>query len=546
MQHLPLLATAVTLALAVAALSVLARRLQVPPPMLMLLAGVAVSFVPGAPAVALDPEAVFLVLLPPLLYSSGVGMSWRGFRDNLRPILLLAVGCVLVTALAVATVMHFAFGLSWSVGMVLGAVVAPPDAVAPMAIVRRLGLPQRLITVLEGESLMNDATALVLFSFALAAVGGADLTLGGAAVRFGIIAAGETVWGIAIAALLLRLRHLADDARAEVLLALATPFLAFWPPHALGGSGVVACVVAGLFVSWNGRRLIRTATRLQGYFIWDLLNWVIEALLFLLTGLQARAIVIGLADGELWRAVSAGLLASLTVIVVRYLWVFPAAYVPRMIPAIRRRDPFPNWRLPFLVAFTGLRGAVSLAAALSIPLLTTGGPFPQRDLLLASTFIVIAVTLVGLGAALPAVIRLLGLARSGIEEAAARRRTERAVRLEGIARLQAVLDQQLAAGAPADAVEALRRQLALRSAQLAGPDGATSPATRLHLQLIETERETIGQAYLDDRLSDESRRQIERELDLKFASLQHTIEQAGPDEPGASLAPQDGPGGARA
>lgn len=532
MQHLPLLGVAVALSLAVAALSVLARRLQVPPPMLMLLAGVAVSFVPGAPAVTLDPQIVFLVLLPPLLYSSGVGMSWRGFRYNLRPILLLAVGCVLVTALAVATVVHFAFGLSWPVGMVLGAVVAPPDAVAPMAIVRRLGLPQRLITVLEGESLMNDATALVLFSFALTAVGGTDFTLGGAALRFVLIAVGEIIWGVAIAALLLRLRHLANDARAEVLLALATPFLAFWPPHALGGSGVVACVVAGLFVSWNGRRLIRTATRLQGYFIWDLLNWVIEALLFLLTGLQARAIAIGLADGELWRAVAAGLLASLTVIIVRYLWVFPATYLPRLVPAIRRKDPFPNWRMPFLVAFTGLRGAVSLAAALSIPLVSGAGAFPERDLVLASTFIVIAVTLVGLGAALPAVIRTLGLARSGLAEAAARRSSERAVRLEGIASLQAVLDQELAAGAPADAVEALRRQLTSRSAQLAGPDDAASPATRLHLRLIETEREAIGQAYLADRLSDESRRQIERELDLSFASLQHVIEQTGPDGPG--------------
>ncbi len=542
MEHLPLLATAVALLLAVAALSVLARRLQVPPPMLMLLAGVCVSFVPGVPAVTLDPQIVFLVLLPPLLYSSGVGMSWRGFRDNLRPILLLAVGCVLVTALAVALVVHLVFALPWAVAMVLGAVVAPPDAVAPMAIVRRLGLPQRLITVLEGESLMNDATALVLFSFALAAVGGTDFTLGSAALRFALIALGEILWGVAIAALLLRLRHLANDPRAEVLLALATPFLAFWPAHALGGSGVIACVVAGLYVSWNGRRLIRTATRLQGYFIWDLLDWVIEALLFLLTGLQARAIAIGLAQGELWRAVAAGLLASLVVILMRFVWVFPAAYVPRLIPAIRRRDPYPHWRLPFLVAFTGLRGAVSLAAALSIPLVTATGVFPERDLLLASTFIVIAVTLVGLGTALPAVIRLLGLARSGQDEAAARKRTERAVRMEGVATLQAVLDQELAAGAPADAVEALRQQLRARSAQLAGTEEDTPTAARLHLRLIEIEREAIGRAYLDERISDESRRQIERELDLKAASLQHAFAQAGPDEPDRPGNAPDGAG----
>lgn len=526
MLHAPLLTTIVVLILAVAALSVVARRLQVPPPMLMLVAGVAASFVPGTPAVALDPDAVFLLLLPPLLYSSGVGMSWRGFRTNLRSILLLAVGCVLVTALAVAAVTHYVFGLSWSTGLVLGAIVAPPDAVAPMAIIRRLGLPQRLTTIIEGESLMNDASALVLFTFAVAAVGGAELTAGGAALQFLVIAGSEIFWGVAIAALLLRLRHLANDPRAEVLLALATPFLAFWPPHALGGSGVVACVVAGLFVSWNGRNLIRSATRLQGFFIWDLLTWVIEALLFLLTGLQARAIVIALMDGELWRAICAGLLVTLTVIVVRYLWVFPATYLPRMIPAIRRKDPPPNWRMPFLVSFTGLRGAVSLAAALSIPLMTDAGPFPDRDLVLAATFIVIAITLVGLGAALPAMIRALGLARSGAEEAAALWHSEQTVRLESVEKILARLQQAERDGASPGAIAELRQQHESRRVRIAEPcSDESQQAAQLHLALIETEREAISQAYLDQRLSDEARRRIERELDLEFARLTHAAEE---------------------
>jgi len=526
MLHAPLLTTIIVLILAVAALSVVARRLQMPPPMLMLIAGVAASFVPGAPPVALNPDAVFLLLLPPLLYYSGVGMSWRGFRANLRPILLLAVGCVIVTALAVAAVMHYVFAMSWSTGLVLGAIVAPPDAVAPMAIVRRLGLPQRLITILEGESLMNDASALVLFSLAVAAVGGAELTTGGAALRFLEIAGSEILWGMAVAALLLRLRHLANDPRAEVLLALATPFLAFWPPHALGGSGVVACVVAGLFVSWNGRNLIRSATRLQGFFIWDLLTWVVEAMLFLLTGLQARAIAANLVDGELARAVAAGLLVTLTVILVRYLWVFPATYVPRLIPAIRRKDPLPNWRMPFLLSFTGLRGAVSLAAALSIPLTNGTAAFPDRDLLLAATFIVISITLLGMGAALPAVIRGLGLARSGAEEAAALWRSEQAVRLESMDRILARLQQAEADGAPANTINTLRHQHADRRARIAEPCSDESQrAVQLQLDLIETERQTVGQAYLDERLSDESRRRIERELDLEFARLTHAAEE---------------------
>jgi monovalent cation/hydrogen antiporter len=522
-----LLTTIIVLLLAVAALSVIARRLQVPPPMLMLVAGVALSFIPGAPAVTLHPDLVFLLLLPPLLYTSGVGLSWRGFRANLRPILLLAVGCVVATALAVAAVTHYAFGLSWSSGLVLGAIVAPPDAVAPMAVIRRLGLPQRLITILEGESLMNDASALVLFSFAVAAVGGAELTAGGAALRFLAIAGCETLWGIAIAAVLLRLRHLANDPRAEVLLALATPFIAFWPPHALGGSGVIACVVAGLFVSWNGRNLIRSATRLQGFFIWDLLTWGIEAALFLLTGLQARAIAMGLADGELSRAVKAGLLVSITVIVVRYLWVYPATYLPRMIPAIRRKDPPPNWRTPFLISFTGLRGAVSLAAALSMPLMLGNAPFPDRDVVLAVTFIVIGITLIGLGAALPAMIRALGLARTGADEAEALWRSEQAVRLETVDRILEQLGKAQGDGAPPSAVEAFRKQQEHRRARIAEPCSAdTRQATRLHLTLIETERQAINRAYLEERLSDEARRRIERELDLEFARLTQESDEA--------------------
>ncbi len=264
---------ALALALLVAGLSVAARRLRFASPLLMLLVGALLGFAPGMPTIALDPDAVLLALLPPLLYSSGVGMSWRGFRSNLRPILLLAVGCVLFSATAVAAVSHFALGVPWDVGFVLGAIVSPPDAVAPKAVLRRIGLPRRLITVLEGESLVNDATALVAFSFALGAVATGSFSLSAAAVQFVVVVAGEIAFGIAVGWSMLRLRHLADDPRAEVLLAFATPFLAFWPAHALGGSGVVACVAAGLYVSWNGRRWIRPATRLQGYFIWDLVVW---------------------------------------------------------------------------------------------------------------------------------------------------------------------------------------------------------------------------------------------------------------------------------
>src|SRR5262245_26473376 len=528
-MHQQALLYALVLALLIAALTVVARRVHVISPILLLVIGALISFTPGIPQLVLDPELVLLTLLPPLLYSSGVGMSWRGFRFNLRPILLLAIGCVLFTATAVAALGHFLLGMPWAVGFVLGAVVAPPDAVAPMAVMKHMRLPHRLITVVEGESLVNDATALVIFGFAVSAVVTGTFSLPAAAGQFLAIVLGEIAYGIIIGWIMLRIRHLAADPLAEVLLALATPFLAFWPPHAAGSSGVVACVATGLYVSWNGQRLIRPATRLQGYFIWGLVAWSIEALVFLLTGLQARAVVSAI-SGEGWnRALLAGGLVSLTVIVVRFIWVFPATYLPRwLIPAVRRADPFPNWRLPFLVSFSGPRGVVTLAAALSIPFSLDGQAFPDRDILLFTAFCVIAVTLIVLGAALPIVVRLLGLTRAGEQEAAADKRDERRVRLEGIDAVLRELDT-LPRGAQPFARETIRRLHSDRRANLivtadeSNEDDPVAEASRLQLDLIDVERASIARAFADNRLTDEARRRIERELDLDEARIRHAL-----------------------
>jgi CPA1 family monovalent cation:H+ antiporter len=484
------------------------------------------------PAIVLDPNMVLLALLPPLLYSSGVGMSWRGFRSYLRPILLLAIGCVLFTATAVAAALHYTIGLPWSIGFVLGAIVSPPDAVAPMAVLREIGVPRRLSTVLQGESLVNDATALVAFSFALAAVATGTFSPAAATTRFVVIVIGEISFGIAMGWLMLRLRHLANDPRAEVLLALATPFIAFWPPHALGGSGVVACVTAGLYVSWNGRRLIRPATRLQGYFIWDLVVWGVEALVFLLTGLQAHAVVQGLSGNGLTRALAAGALASVTVIVVRFIWVYAPHLLCWVSPALRPHNPYPNWRWPFLISFAGLRGVVSLVAALSIPLALDGSPFPERDLVLVATFCVIAATLLGLGIPLPWVVRRLGLERAAADEAVRNKRDERLARLEGIDAVLAAVDGCGEKDAPAVALAALRRRHADRRANLATtaddstPDDPVAVAGDLELHLLQVERAAIAGAYAENRLTDEARRRIEREFDLEEARIRHALASA--------------------
>ena len=271
--------------------AVAARRLNIAPSILLVVAGIALALIPGLPKVELAPELVLLVLLPPLIYSAGVAMSWREFRFNLRPIALLAFGCVVFTTCAVAVAAHTLFGWQWGVGFLLGAIVSPPDVVAPLAIARRLGLPRRLMVVLEGEGLANDATALVLYRFAVLASRPARSRCPKAGGAFALIVVGEIFYGIAVGWLSLRLRQWAQDPRVEITLSLMTPYLAFWVPEHLGGSGVLATVACGLYVSWNGPLLIPSATRLQGIFFWDLIIYLIEGILFLLTGLQARTLI---------------------------------------------------------------------------------------------------------------------------------------------------------------------------------------------------------------------------------------------------------------
>jgi Na+/H+ antiporter len=387
--------------------AVVARRLNTAPSILLVIAGVGLALVPGLPRIDLAPELVLLGILPPLIYTAGVAMSWREFRFNLRPIALLAFGCVVFTTCAVAAAAHWLLGMPFAVGFVLGAIVAPPDVVAPLAIARRLGLPRRLVVVLEGEGLANDATALILYRFAVAAVSTGLFSFGQAAATFALIVVGEITYGIGIGWLSLRLRRWAHDPRVEITLSLMTPYAAFWVPEHLGGSGVLATIAAGLYVSWNGPLLIPAATRLQGIFFWDLIVYFLEGIVFLITGLQARTLLDRMDTVLLRDLVVAVLFTVVVVIVARFIWVYPATYLPRWLnPSLARRDPSPPWQWVFIVAFVGVRGVVSLAAALAIPLTTaTGAPFPHRDLILFVTFGVIIVTLVGQGLLLPRLVK---------------------------------------------------------------------------------------------------------------------------------------------
>jgi monovalent cation/hydrogen antiporter len=521
--------TLVFLLVVIAAVAVVSERIKIPSAIPLVIVGVVLALVPGLPTIELAPEIALLLILPPLIYSSAIAMSWREFRFNLRPISLLAVGCVGFTTIATAAATHWLLALSWPVGFVLGAIVSPPDPVAPLAIARRLQIPRRILVILEGEGLANDGTALILYRFAIVAVSVGTFSFSQAATAYVAIVAGELLWGIGVGWMMLRLRRWVLNPPIEMTLSILTPFLAFWPPAQIGGSGVLATITAGLYVSWNGPRLISAATRLQGIFFWEFFIYLVEGMVFLITGLQARTLIAGIRDYSLSELAFSAAIVSAVVIVSRFLWMYPATYLPRwLFAAIRRKDPSPPWQWPFLLAFAGVRGIVSLAAALAIPFTTlNGAPFPQRDLILFVTFSVILVTLIGQGLLLPAVVRWLGLAHAGrrerhadrAEEFEARRRAiETAIeRLDQLAR-----DRRL----PQHIVRPLRARQQERLKHIEhrsdGGDrnkGLVDSSDEIEFLLIAAERDAINDLYRRGELKDEARRRIERELDLRDAHL---------------------------
>jgi monovalent cation/hydrogen antiporter len=515
--------------------AIVARRLRTAPSILLVVAGIALAVIPGLPRIELAPELVLLGLLPPLIYSAGVAMSWREFRFNLRSITLLAFGCVVFTTCAVAAAVHWLIGLPLPVGFVLGAIVAPPDAVAPLAIVRRLGLPRRLVVVLEGEGLANDATALILYRFAVAAVSTGLFSLDRAAGIFALIVVGEIAYGIGIGWASLRLRRWARDPRVEITLSLLTPYAAFLLPQQLGGSGVLATVAAGLYVSWNGPLLIPAATRLQGIFFWDFLVYLLEGLIFLITGMQTRTLLDRMNGNLLYDLLIAALVTIVVVVVTRFVWMFPAVYLPRRLSrSLRRRDPAPPWQWTFFLGFVGVRGVVSLAAALAVPLTTAiGSPFPARDLILFVTFAVIVVTLIGQGIALPLVVRWLGLGRDAAKEHEREHKAELVARAEALNIAHARLKQLVDSGQISPDVHAvLRARQDYRSGRLprTGSDGLEADDTeavacQLRSDLIAAEREYIYRLLQEGQITDEARRRIERELDLEEATIAIQIEE---------------------
>jgi len=522
--------TIVLLLASVAALVLIARKLALPYPVVLVLAGLALSFVPHLPEVKLDPNIVFFFFLPALIYPAALFTSWRDFRRNLRPILLLAVGLVLLTTITIAWVAHSLVpGLPWAAAFALGAIVSPPDAVAATSVIRRLSVPHRIKAILEGESLVNDATALVAFQFAVAALMTGSFSLGHAAVRFMWVAIGGIGFGLLVSLAMRWVQRHLDDPPVQITISLLTPFLAYLPAEHLHISGVLAVVTAGMYLGWHSPVIVRARYRLQAFAFWEMVVFLLNGFVFITIGLQLPAILRALKGESLTSLIDDGLLVSGAVVLVRIAWVFPATYLPRLLSRkLRARDPSPPWQLVALVGWAGMRGVVSLAAAFALPfVLNDGTAFPGRNYILFLTFSVILATLVFQGLTLPVLIRQLSIRDDGSTD-----EEERSARVEANKAALELIEQLPANGEfSTDTVNRVRAEYDERLEQLdlcaESPDEcrgevATPQYQRLQQKGLDAERETIIRLRNQQVINDEALRRIQRDLDLAEARLTGT------------------------
>jgi monovalent cation/hydrogen antiporter len=512
---------ALGLILAVATMLAIAPSLRIPYPILLVIGGLALGVLPGMPEFELQPELVFYGVLPPLLYSSAFFTSLRELRVSARPIGLLAVGLVVVTTVGVAVVAHeFIEGLSWSSAFVLGAIVPPTDPVAATSIARRFGVPAKLVRIVEGESLVNDGTGLVLYRVAVAAVVAGSFSAYYTAGLFVVSAGGGIAVGLVVGWLIRQIRRRLDNPPAEITISLLTGYVAFIPADLMGVSAVLAAVTAGVYLGWHTPELTSPQVRLQGIAVWEIVQYLLNALLFVLIGLQLPVVVDALGDLPAATLVGYGVVVSATVIVLRFAWVFAVLHAPKWIA--RRMS---NWRGAVFLSWAGMRGAVSLAAALALPLETdAGAAFPGRDLILFLTFAVILATLVGMGLTLPLVIRALGLEDDGIEareDAKARIHASTAA----LARLEELAGEEWVRE---DTAERMRGAYRFRTDRFRarlddGDDGAIESRSqdyqRLRRELLDAERQALIELRRAGAISNDVWLRVGRDLDLEDQRL---------------------------
>ncbi len=495
----------------------LSRRFPVPAPLVLAVVGVAGSYVPGAPVVHLSPEVALVGFLPPLLYAAVLNTSLLDFHRNARPIGLLSVGLVAVTTVTVGVVVHLVLPISWPYAMALGAVVSPPDAVAATAIARRVGMPGRVVTILQGESLLNDATALVGLRTALAAATGAVSVLG-VAGDFVVTAVGGVAIGLGLAFVTGKIRGRVIDEITDTAISLITPFIAYLIAEQFHVSGLLAVVVTGLALGHRSHVVQSASSRVFERTNWATIEFLLENTVFLLIGLQVREILLAASRSSLpvSQIVFACVAVTLTVMIVRPLWVFPATYIPRLIPAIEARDPAPAWRYPAAISWAGMRGVVTLAAVFILP---TNAP--HREVLILIALVVVGATLVIQAATLPWVLRRLNLrgpdpAEDALEAATAHQHSTAA----GLARLEEVVRPD----DPSDAVERVRRRTQERAEAMWERLGSSTETpseayARLRMEVIQAQRADLIRLRDEGSAPEDVLRTVFNDLDIEETVL---------------------------
>jgi len=510
----------------------LARRIGIPYPIVMVVGGLALGFVPGLPTFTLNPDLIFLIVLPPLLYAAAWTTSWRDFRFNLVSIFLLAFGLVGFTILGVTLIAPTVFaGFDWRLGLALGAVVAPTDAIAATAIARRVGLPRRIVDVLEGESLINDASGLLALQFAEAILVHKHApTLASGLLTFTWLIAGGIALGLLVGWIVDYIERRINDGPIEITLSILIPYAVYLAAEAVHGSGVLAVVACGLFLSRRSVNFFTPAVRLQVWSVWEALNFVLNGLVFVLVGLQLPVIRASIREYSISTLLIDGAVFSATLIVLRLVWVFPGTAIAWLIRTRlgHQKERMPRPRQIFVLGWTGMRGVVSLAAALGLPeLLDDGSTFPQRNLIVFLTFSVIFVTLVLQGITLPPLVRALGLAGAAgpnCEELEARRIVIEAA----MSHLDGARERDVADSAPV--YEDLFQHYRQRLASLELGDGTQNQRSEhnrhvaLSLEALRIERETLIRLRDESRINDEVLRRIERELDLTVSRIANSDE----------------------
>jgi Na+/H+ antiporter len=519
------------LMLFVVAFGVLARKLKIPYPIVLVVAGTLLGLIPGIPRVALNPDLVFYVILPPLLYSAAWETSWREFSYNLVSILLLAFGLVSFTVIGVALGAPWLFpGFDWKIGLVLGAVVAPTDALAATSIAERIGLPKRITDILEGESLVNDATGLLALEFGISILLKNETpTATDAVLRLTYLIIAGIAVGLVMGWIVNWIERRIDDGPIEIAISILVPYAAYFTADALHASGVLAVVTCGLFLTRRSSEFFSPGVRLQAWAVWDALTYILNGLVFVLIGLQLPYVLAGIQGYSLGRLVLYGALFGGLVVALRVIWVFPGAFVARL---IRTRVLHQSIRPPtaqsiLVLGWAGMRGVIALAAAIALPqTLADGTPFPQRNLIIFLAFSVILVTLVGQGLTLPWLVRVLRVSDPlgpNLEEEAARREILQAA----LAHLE---DSRKKAETEFDAIyEDLAGHYRQRLAAVTGKgdtETGVSPAQQKHLsrlsrELLRVERQTAVRLRNEGHINDETLRQLQYELDLREAGPTH-------------------------